>query len=148
MRSLYVNQTLSEYHYNQIILEKQMEFFLILRAFAPFFPRGTTYRPHMILCLLHLEKKNKKIFSKDFQDKMQHIRIDITFKQTSHYDNCHNANNLYAFSQIKAAAVALISFQLRPPRIERPVYVRRPEKQQDICRNKQQRLWKQNRRHK
>ena len=64
---------------------------LILRAFAPFFPRGTTYRPHMILCLLHLEKKNKKIFSKDFQDKMQHIRIDITFKQTSTY--LHNVKN-------------------------------------------------------
>lgn len=69
MRSLYVNQTLSEYHYNQIILEKQMEFFLILRAFAPFFPRGTTYRPHMILCLLHLEKKIKKFFQKIFRTK-------------------------------------------------------------------------------
>ena len=79
---------------------------------------------------------------------MQNIRIDITFKQASHYDNCHNANNLYAFSQIKAAAVALISLQLRPPRIQRPIYVRRPEKQQDICRNQQQRLWKENRRHK
>ena len=66
MRSLYVNQTLSEYHYNQLFSEKQMDFFPILWAFAPFFRQGTTYRSHIILCLLYLEKTAKKIFFKKF----------------------------------------------------------------------------------
>ena len=63
---------------------------------------------------------------------MQNIRIDITFKQASHYDNCHNADSLYALSQIKPAAVPFIPVHLRPPRIERPIYICRPEKEQDV----------------
>lgn len=109
-----------------------MEFFLILRAFAPFLLQGTTYRPYMILCLLHLEKKNKKIFLEDFQNELHNIRIDITFKQASHYDNCHNADNLHTLFQIKTAAVPFIPLQLVSPRIERPVYIRCPEKKKDI----------------
>ena len=125
-----------------------MEFLLILRAFAPFFSQSTTYRPYMILCLLHLEKKNKKFFLKDFQDELQNTRIDITLQQASHYDNCHNANELRPLFQIKTTAEPLVPLQLRSRRIECPVDIRRPEKEQDIRRNEQQRLRKQNRRHK
>ena len=78
---------------------------------------------------------------------MQNTRIDITLQQTSHYDNYHNTNDLRTFSQIKATAVPLISLHLRPSRIKRPIYISRPKKEQDIRRNKQQRLGKENRRH-
>ena len=79
---------------------------------------------------------------------MQNTGIDITLQKTSHYDNCHNTDELCALFQIKAAAVPLIPLQLRPRRIERPIYIRCPKKEQNIRWNQQQSLRKQDCRHK
>lgn len=47
-----------------------MDFLPILRAFALFYRQSTRYRQAKNLCLLYLGKKDKKIFLKNFKDKM------------------------------------------------------------------------------